>query len=46
MPNFVWTAKDKTGKPVIREVEAGTIEESNQVLLAEGCTDLELKEDE
>lgn len=46
MPNFVWTAKDKSGKAVVREIAADTIEESKNILLSEGCTDLELKDDE
>jgi hypothetical protein len=46
MPNFIWTAKDKFGKPVVKELVAETIEESRAILLAEGYTDLELKSDE
>jgi hypothetical protein len=46
MPNFLWTAKDNSGKTVAREITADTIEESKAILLAEGCTDLELKTDE
>jgi len=46
MPNFIWTAKDKQGKPIVKEVSAETIEESKAMLLAEGYTDLELKSDE
>jgi len=46
MPNFIWTAKDRQGKPMIRELSAETIEESKAMLLAEGYTDLELKSDE
>src|SRR6266404_1899537 len=46
MPNFVWTAKDKLGMPVVREVTADTIEESKAKLLAQGCSDLELRDDE
>src|SRR6266403_783005 len=46
MPNFVWTVKGQSGKPVVREVAAATVEESKAILLAEGCTDLELKTDE
>src|SRR6266403_1684690 len=46
MPNFVWTVKGQSGKPVVREVAAATVEESKAILLAEGCTDLVLKSDE
>ena len=46
MPYFIWTAKDKLGKPIAKEVFAETIEESKAILLAEGCTDLQLKSDE
>ncbi len=46
MPNFIWTAKDRQGKPIVKEVSAETIEESRAMLLAEGYTDLELKSDE
>ena len=46
MPNFLWTAKDKFGEPVVKEVTADTIEQSKAILLAEGCTELRLKTDE
>ena len=46
MPNFLWTAKDKFGKSIVREIAAETIEESKAILLAEGCTNLESKSDE
>ena len=46
MPNFIWTANDKFGKPVVREIAAETIEESKAMLLDEGCTNLTLKTDE
>jgi len=46
MPNFVWTAKNVCGDPVVRQIKAATIEESKAVLLSEGCTDLVLKEDD
>jgi len=46
MANYVWTAKDKFGISVVREISASTIEESKSALLAEGCTDLVLKGDE
>jgi hypothetical protein len=46
MANYVWTAKNKFGNSVVREISASTIEESKSTLLAEGCTDLVLKGDE
>lgn len=46
MPNFLWTAKDSNGRPIVREISADTIEQSKAVLLAEGCTDLVLRGDE
>jgi tetratricopeptide (TPR) repeat protein len=46
MANFVWTAKNMWGDPVVREVKSATVEESKAVLLSEGCTDLVLKEDD
>jgi len=46
MSKYVWTVKNRLGSTVVREVEANTTEESKSALLAEGCTDLELKGDE
>jgi len=46
MPNYVWTAKDKFGVSGVKEITANTIEESKSALLAEGCTDLVLVQDE
>jgi len=46
MPTFIWTAKDKSGRPVVREITQNTIEDSKAVLLADGCTELKLIEDE
>jgi type II secretory pathway component PulF len=46
MANYTWTAKDQTGKAVVREVRAATVQEANALLIAEGCTDLKLIEDE
>jgi tetratricopeptide (TPR) repeat protein len=46
MARYVWTAKDKLGNSVVREISANTIEESKSALLAEGHTDLVLKGDE
>jgi hypothetical protein len=46
MPIFVWTAKDKFGNPVVRELSTPTVGQSKQLLLDEGHTDLVLKQDE
>ncbi len=46
MTVFAWTVKDKSGRPMVREVPAETVAEAKQILLAEGCTDLVLREDE
>jgi len=46
MPNFIWTAKDKAGKSVVREIAAGSASEAEAALLAEGCEDLKLIRDE
>jgi tetratricopeptide (TPR) repeat protein len=46
MTNYVWSATDKSGRKVIKEIEAATAEDARYVLLAQGYTDLELKEDE
>ncbi len=46
MTNYVWLATDKSGKKVIREIEAATAEDAKFVLLAQGYSNLELKEDE
>jgi len=46
MPNFVWTAKNKFGNSVVREISAESTEQAKTQLLAEGCTEIELKENE
>jgi tetratricopeptide (TPR) repeat protein len=46
MANYVWTIKDATGQTIVKEVEAGSAREAQSMLLAQGYTDLELKEDE
>lgn len=46
MPTFIWKAKDKSGQPVVRELTADTIEQSKAQLLAEGFTELQLRQDE
>src|SRR5438105_3783030 len=42
MPIFVWKAKDRFGKPVVREISAATSKESEAMLREVGCTDLSL----
>ena len=46
MTNYVWKAKDRSGKPVVREVMANTAAEAKGVLAADGYTDLVLFEDD
>jgi len=46
MTNYIWKAKDKSGKSVVREIRANTIEDSKAILVSEGCTELELFQDE
>jgi hypothetical protein len=46
MPNFVWAVKDKFGKRAVKEIVAGTVEQSKAQLLADGHKDLELVESE
>jgi hypothetical protein len=46
MPNYVWTAKDKLGKTVVKEITANTASEAQAILVADGFFDLKLKEDE
>ena len=46
MPNFVWPAKNKSGNSVVREISADSAEQAKTQLLAEGCTEIELKENE
>ncbi len=46
MPTYVWIAKNSLGNSVTREVTTDTVEESREVLLAEGCTDLSLMTDD
>jgi tetratricopeptide (TPR) repeat protein len=46
MTNYVWSATDKSGEKVIKEIEAATAEDAKFVLLAQGYSGLELKEDE
>jgi tetratricopeptide (TPR) repeat protein len=46
MTNYVWSATDKSGNRVIKEIEAATAEDAKYVLLAQGYSNLELKTDE
>ena len=46
MTNYIWKAKDKSGKSVVREISANTIESAKAILVSEGHTDLELFQDE
>jgi tetratricopeptide (TPR) repeat protein len=46
MTNYVWSATDKSGKKVIKEIKAATAEDARFVLLSQGFLSLELKEDE
>jgi tetratricopeptide (TPR) repeat protein len=46
MPTYVWTAKDKSGRSVVKEVAHSTVQCARDVLLAEGCTELKLIGDE
>ena len=46
MPSFTWTAKNKSGEIVIKEIEAETASAAQAVLLARGYSDLVLKEDD
>jgi tetratricopeptide (TPR) repeat protein len=46
MTNYVWSATDKSGQKVIREIEAATANDAKYVLLAQGYSDLELKLDD
>ena len=46
MTNYVWTARDRTGQKVVKEIQAETAEQAKSILLAGGYSDLELKRDE
>jgi tetratricopeptide (TPR) repeat protein len=46
MPNYTWVAKDRFGQKVIKEVEAKTAQEAETILLADGYSELDLKEDD
>lgn len=46
MPKYTWTAKNKFGQTVVREITADTSGEAQAILLADGFSDLKLMEDE
>jgi tetratricopeptide (TPR) repeat protein len=46
MANYVWTARDRSGQNVVKEIQADTAEEAQSILLAEGYSALVLKEDD
>ena len=46
MTNYAWSAKDRSGRTVIREIQADTAEASKAILLAQGYSELVLKEDD
>lgn len=46
MADYTWSAKDRFGNSVVREITADSAEEAKSRLLAEGCTELVLREDE
>lgn len=46
MPIYVWTAQDRSGVKIVREVRADNIESSKKILVDEGCINLALHEDD
>jgi hypothetical protein len=46
MPKYTWTAKNKSGQTVVKEITANTSSEAQAILLADGFSDLKLMEDE
>jgi tetratricopeptide (TPR) repeat protein len=46
MPTYVWKGKDRYQLPIVREINANTVEESKAILQADGCTDLALMSDD
>ena len=46
MTNYVWSATDKSGQKVIKEIEAASAEDAKFVLLSQGYSNLELKEED
>jgi tetratricopeptide (TPR) repeat protein len=46
MATYTWTAKDRNGKTVVKEITHDSVESSKAALEAEGYTDLKLMEDD
>jgi tetratricopeptide (TPR) repeat protein len=46
MPKYTWTAKNKSGQTVVKEITANTASEAQAILVTDGFSDLKLKEDE
>lgn len=46
MTNYIWKAKNRSGKPVVREVTANTAAEARSILVADGYSELELFQDD
>ena len=46
MPVYIWTAKDPTGRPVVKEIERDSIGDSKAALIAEGFIELNLVSDD
>ena len=46
MPTYVWKGKDRHHLPMVREINANTIEESKAILQGDGCTNLALMSDD
>jgi tetratricopeptide (TPR) repeat protein len=46
MPTYTWTAKDSSGKTVVREITANTADDAKANLLAQGLSDPILEEDD
>jgi tetratricopeptide (TPR) repeat protein len=46
MATYTWTAKDRNGKTVVKEITHDSVENSKAALQAEGYTDLKLMEDD
>jgi tetratricopeptide (TPR) repeat protein len=44
--NYIWQAKDRSGKPVVREILATTAAEAKSILTSDGYTDLKLFQDD
>ena len=46
MTNYVWTAKNKWGNVVVKEIAANTAAEAEAILRADGFSELKLREEE